>query len=201
MPTNAAASNYVLVVHGGAGTMSKEGSTPEQRQASKIALGEALRAGYVILKEGGEAMDAAVAAVVSLEDNPLFNAGKGAVFNTAGKNPSKLARAIYLAAPREGDPSRSTVSEDHVPGSSSGEGEQVPPATFDINDDTPPSIPHPFLSGPYADSDSFANQLAGIELVDPAYFFTERRWRGTSSRIGITCRTTPRPSPFNFNIS
>ncbi|KAH6901089.1 asparaginase [Coprinopsis sp. MPI-PUGE-AT-0042] len=221
-----AASNYVLVIHGGAGTMSKEGSMPEQRLAYKTALGAALRAGYAILKEGGEAMDAAVAAVVSLEDNPLFNAGKGAVFNTAGeneleasialskppsshpnipstrlctsltlltrvKNPSKLARAIYLAAPREGDPTRSTVSEDHVPESSSRAGDQVPPAaTKIVDDDTPPSIPHPFLSGPYADSDSLANQL-GIELVDSSYFFTERRWR--EHRQGLGLPAEPRP--------
>ncbi|KAH6901069.1 asparaginase [Coprinopsis sp. MPI-PUGE-AT-0042] len=222
IPINAA-SNYVLVIHGGAGTMSKEGSTPEQRLAYKTALGEALRSGSAILKEGGEAMDAAVAAVVSLEDNPLFNAGKGAVFNTAGKNeleasialskppashpnipsnrlctsltlltrvrnPSKLARAVYLAAPREGDQIRSTVSEDYVPESSSN---QVPPATTNIVDDnTPPSIPHPFLSGPYADSDTLANQL-GIELVDPSYFFTERRWR--EHRQGLGLPAEPRP--------
>ncbi|KAH6869368.1 hypothetical protein BKA70DRAFT_1491229 [Coprinopsis sp. MPI-PUGE-AT-0042] len=120
--------------------MSKEGSMPEQRLAYKTALGESLRAGYAILKEGGDAMDAAVAAVVSLEDNPLFNAGKGAVFNTAGK----LARAIYLVAPREGDPTHSTVSEDYVPESSSGAVDHVLPATTNIVDnDASPSIPHP----------------------------------------------------------
>ncbi|KAH6901096.1 nucleophile aminohydrolase [Coprinopsis sp. MPI-PUGE-AT-0042] len=191
-----ATSNYVLVVHGGAGIISKEGSSPEQRQAYNTALGEALMAGYAILKEGGEAMDAAVAAVVSLEDNPLFNAGNGAVFNTAGKNeleasialskppashpnipsnrlctsltlltrvknPFKLARAIYLAARREGDPTRSTVSEDQIPESSRA-GDQVPPATTNIVDDPPPYISQPFLSGPYADSDSLANQLGGV---------------------------------------
>jgi L-asparaginase / beta-aspartyl-peptidase len=85
MTSTATSSNYVLVIHGGAGTMSRAGSTPEQRLAYRIALGEALRAGYAVLKEGGEAMDAAVAAVATMEDNPLFNAGKGAVFNEAGK--------------------------------------------------------------------------------------------------------------------
>ena len=58
---------YVLVIHGGAGTMSKDGSTPEQRAKYKVALSDALHAGYDVLKAGGEAMDAAVAAVVSME--------------------------------------------------------------------------------------------------------------------------------------
>jgi beta-aspartyl-peptidase (threonine type) len=59
--------NYVLAIHGGAGTMSKEGSTPEQQAQNKNALRAALEAGYKILLDGGEAMDAAVAAVTVLE--------------------------------------------------------------------------------------------------------------------------------------
>lgn len=55
--------NYVLVIHGGAGAMSRQGSTPEQQARYKAALGSALQAGYAVLREGGEAMDAAVAAV------------------------------------------------------------------------------------------------------------------------------------------
>lgn len=58
---------YTLVIHGGAGTMSKERSTPEQRAQYKAALSIALRAGYAVLKDGGEAMNAAVAAVASME--------------------------------------------------------------------------------------------------------------------------------------
>jgi L-asparaginase / beta-aspartyl-peptidase len=58
---------YVLVIHGGAGTMSKERSTPEQRTQYKTALSNALVAGHAVLKSGGEAMDAAVAAVASME--------------------------------------------------------------------------------------------------------------------------------------
>ena len=58
---------YTLVIHGGAGTMSKARSTPEQRAAYRDALRKALQAGHAILQEGGEAMDAAVAAVSVLE--------------------------------------------------------------------------------------------------------------------------------------
>lgn len=93
----------VLVIHGGAGAITREGSTPERREMYKEALRKALLRGYRVLQAGGEAMDAAVAAVTVMEgeytnaicsnltcltclpDNPLFNSGKGAVFNVAGK--------------------------------------------------------------------------------------------------------------------
>ena len=61
------AGRYVLVIHGGAGTMSKEQSTPERRAQYKAALSKALKAGHAVLEDGGEAMDAAVAAVAVME--------------------------------------------------------------------------------------------------------------------------------------
>jgi len=75
----------VLVIHGGAGTITREGSTPHQQADYRKALRKALEAGYDVLHNGGEAMDAVVAAVSVMEDSPLFNSGKGAVFNVAGK--------------------------------------------------------------------------------------------------------------------
>ena len=76
---------FVLVIHGGAGTMSRASSTPEKERAYHTALSAALQAGYDVLENGGDAMDAAVAAVSSMENNILFNSGKGAVFTTEGK--------------------------------------------------------------------------------------------------------------------
>ena len=61
---------YTIVIHGGAGTMSRADSTPEKNTAYKTALATALRIGYAVLKDGGEAMDAAVAAVASMEGPP-----------------------------------------------------------------------------------------------------------------------------------
>ena len=61
---------YVLVIHGGAGTMTRAGATPEKIEAYRAALREALNAGYKTLSQGGEAMDAAVAAVTVMEGNP-----------------------------------------------------------------------------------------------------------------------------------
>lgn len=62
---------YVLVIHGGAGTMSREKSTPAQQAEYKAVLAQALRAGYAVLEQGGEAMDATVAAVMVLESRFL----------------------------------------------------------------------------------------------------------------------------------
>lgn len=77
---------YSIAIHGGAGTILKSSMTPEKEQAYTEALREAILAGETILKNGGSALDAVECAVNSLEDNPLFNAGKGAVFNTAGNH-------------------------------------------------------------------------------------------------------------------
>lgn len=73
-----------LVIHGGAGVITRVGMTPEIEAAYHAALTEALEAGASILRKGGSALDAVEAAVIPMEDNPLFNAGRGAVFTAAG---------------------------------------------------------------------------------------------------------------------
>jgi len=77
-------SRYTLVIHGGAGTISKSDITPEQESAYLAALEDALKAGFSHLKNEATAIDAVRAAVVSLEDCILFNAGKGSVFGKDG---------------------------------------------------------------------------------------------------------------------
>ena len=74
---------WAIVLHGGAGTPPKDAS-PEQLQAFRDGLKEALAAGKAVLEKGGSSLDAVETAIRKLEDNPLFNAGKGAVFNSAG---------------------------------------------------------------------------------------------------------------------
>ena len=75
-----------IAIHGGAGTILKEDMTPELEEAYRQALTDALDAGYAVLELGGTAVTAVKAAVVVMEDNPLFNAGKGAVFTKKGVN-------------------------------------------------------------------------------------------------------------------
>ena len=77
---------YAIAIHGGAGTILKSTMTPEKEKAYLDGLKNAIEAGETILKNGGSSLDAVEKAVRSLEDNPLFNAGKGAVFSNAGKN-------------------------------------------------------------------------------------------------------------------
>lgn len=77
-------SAFTLVIHGGAGTILKKDMTEEKETAYRTALQEALTAGYSLLEKGQTAVDAVRAAVCSLEDNILFNAGKGSVFAKDG---------------------------------------------------------------------------------------------------------------------
>lgn len=79
-------STIALAVHGGAGTILPKELTPQRERAYKEALAMAVSAGHAVLKGGGAALDAVQAAVVVLEDTPLFNAGRGAVFNADGQH-------------------------------------------------------------------------------------------------------------------
>lgn len=78
--------NFVLVVHGGAGTILKKNMTPEKEEAYKNKLTESLQTGYDVLKNGGTSEEAVQAAIMILEDSPLFNAGKGAVYTNVETN-------------------------------------------------------------------------------------------------------------------
>jgi beta-aspartyl-peptidase (threonine type) len=77
-------SKFTIAVHGGAGTISKKSMTPEKEAAYLKALSDAIAAGYDILEKNGDALDAVKAAVIELENNILFNAGKGSVFTNTG---------------------------------------------------------------------------------------------------------------------
>jgi beta-aspartyl-peptidase (threonine type) len=148
-------SMFAIAVHGGAGALSRRDTSAEQEQAYRAGLSEALDAGYAMLEHGAASLDAAIAAVCVLEDNPLFNAGRGAVLTRDGaaeldasvmdgrtlkagavtglkhvKNPIALARRVM----------------DHSP--------------------------HVMLVG--AGAEEFA-RLQGVELVSNEYFRTEVR--------------------------
>lgn len=77
-------SDFTIVLHGGAGTILKEDMTPALEQAYCDGLQQALDLGYAVLEQGGTAVNAVKAALVILEDNVLFNAGRGAVFTKKG---------------------------------------------------------------------------------------------------------------------
>ncbi|CEL55532.1 beta-aspartyl-peptidase (threonine type) [Rhizoctonia solani AG-1 IB] len=179
-----AKSGPVLVIHGGAGLLLKKDSTPAQRELYKAVLREALIAGNNILQSGGQAIDAAVAAVTVLEDSPLFNAAHGAVFNVAGKN--ELEASVMLSHPPPSHPS--------IPASRKGlsltlltrakNPSQMARALY-----LEPSLaPHAFLSGPAAEEIGYQ---VGQELVDPSYYWTEHRWREHRRELGLPETSLP----------
>ncbi|KAH9913470.1 asparaginase [Epithele typhae] len=172
-PTDA---KFRLVIHGGAGTMDKSRATPELRKQYKAALRHALLAGYAVLSAGGEAMDAAVAAVSSMEDCPLFNAGKGAVFNVGGKN--ELEASLMLSKP--------PASHPHIPPERRGS------RVRSTSRPTPPRTP----CSPGSRED--LGKPLGIKLVDPSYYFTENRWREHRRGLGLPEEPLPHAETHDF---
>jgi len=75
---------FALVIHGGAGVITKSGITPDEDTAYREALKLSLQTGYNLLKQGATSLDAVIASVKVLEDSPLFNAGRGSVFTKDG---------------------------------------------------------------------------------------------------------------------
>lgn len=84
-PQSGLVRDVVFAIHGGAGTIRREDLTPEVEAQYRAALRVALEAGNKVIQSGGQATDAVQAAIVTMEDSPLFNAGKGAVFTTDAK--------------------------------------------------------------------------------------------------------------------
>lgn len=150
--------NYVMVIHGGAGTILKKNMTPEKERAYKEKLTEALQAGYDLLKSGKSSLDAVEATVRVMEDSPLFNAGKGAVFTNEGRN--ELDAAIMDGRTRAAG-SIAGVTTIRNPISAAR-------AVMERSE-------HVMMVGEGAEK--FARQ-AGLEIVDPRYFWTEDRWKG-----------------------
>ncbi len=145
----------VLVIHGGAGTISRESVAPETEAAIRAALEEALRAGYAVLLQGNPALDGVVAAIEVLEDNPNFNAGVGGVFaadGTVRHDASIMEGASGLAGASTG-----TMHVRHPI--------QLARAVME-------NSVHVMLAGEGAEE--FAIQ-EGLEIVPNTFFHTERR--------------------------
>lgn len=146
---------HVLVIHGGAGTILKENMTKETEQAYVDALTESLKAGYAVLQQGGSSTEAVVAAVSVMEDSPLFNAGKGAVFTHDGKN--ELDASLMTSDGRAGAVAGVTTIKNPI---------RAAVAVMDRSE-------HVMMAG--AGAERFA-ALQGLDIVDPSYFHTDWRW-------------------------
>ncbi len=150
-------SRWSIAIHGGAGTILRDKLSEGQRREYEASLGLALDAGAKLLADGGNALDAAVAAVVLLEDDPLFNAGRGATFTFDG-------RIELDAAVMDG--------RDRAAGAVAGVTTVRNPVLLARS--VMEQGPHVFLAG--AGAERFAREH-GFEAIDPAWFETPERRR------------------------
>ncbi len=150
-------SNFGIAIHGGAGVIVRQNLTPELEQEYRTKLTEAISAGYDVLRNNGKSLDAVEAAIRILEDSPLFNAGKGAVFTHEG--------TIELdASVMDGQTLKAgaIASVKHVKN-------PIGLARLVME-----RSPHVMLVGDGAEA--FAKEQ-GITVVSQEYFFTEKRWK------------------------
>ena len=147
---------YVLVIHGGAGAMARDKMPPKVQQMYKDSLSKVLMLGDSILRNGGSSLNAVEACIRMMENCPLFNAGKGAVFNSEGKN--ELDASIM-------------DGKTHKAGAVAGVMTLKNPITAARC--VMEKSPHVMLNGRGAEQ--FASEQ-GLETVDPSYFFTKQRW-------------------------
>jgi L-asparaginase / beta-aspartyl-peptidase len=148
--------NFGIVIHGGAGTILKENMTDSLEAAYKEVLEEAIRTGHQILADGGSSIEAIQRTINVMEDSPLFNAGKGAVFTNEETN--ELDAAIM-----DGE----TLDAGAIAGVTTVKN------PINLAFEVMKNSPHVLLSGKGAEQ--FAGER-GIEVVDPSYFYDEKRF-------------------------
>jgi len=154
---------FMLVIHGGAGTINRKSMTPEREREYRAALEQALRTGQAVLARGGSSLDAVEATVRFMEDSPLFNAGKGAVFTHEGRN--ELDAAIMDGKTRKaGSVAGVTIIKNPI---------SAARAVMEKSK-------HVMMAGRGAEL--FATKM-GLEVVDPSYFWTERRWKALQDEL------------------
>jgi len=154
---------FRLAIHGGAGAIARNKMTPELEAKYRADLERALRTGHAVLKNGGTSLDAVVATIEVLEDSPLFNAGKGAVFTHDGRN--ELDASIMDGSNLKAG---AIAGVHHV---------KNPIALARLVMDK--SI-HVMLTGDGAEQ--FAREQ-GVKLVDAKYFYTDQRWKALQDTI------------------
>ncbi|AUC85828.1 beta-aspartyl-peptidase [Polaribacter sp. ALD11] len=148
---------FAIIIHGGAGTILKKNLSEEKEKAYKFKLEEAIRTGYAILKDGGTSQEAVVKTIQVMEESPLFNAGKGAVFTHEETNELD---ASFMDG--------KTLNAGAVAGVKNVKS-PIELAVKIMTDSD-----HVMLSG--AGASIFAKEK-GLEIVDPSYFYTEKRFQ------------------------
>jgi beta-aspartyl-peptidase (threonine type) len=155
---------WAVVLHGGAGVIARSSMTPEAEAGYRAGIREALTAAANVLDNGGSSLDAVETAIKLLEDNPLFNAGRGAVFAADGTN--QLDAAIMNGLTMQAGAVADVQTTRHPISLARAVMEQSP---------------HVMLIGPGADE--FAATVH-LEQVPQSFFFTERRWQQLVDDLG-----------------
>lgn len=151
-----AAQDWRLVIHGGAGTIARESMTPQRDAEIRAALTSALETGSAVLAEGGSALDAIEATIRVLEDDPNFNAGRGAVFTAAGRN--ELDSSIMDGRTRDAGAVAGVTATRHP----------ISLARAVMEDS-----PHVMMASGGADTFSLEQ---GLEQAPPEWFYTQERY-------------------------
>ena len=157
------AHKWSIVVHGGAGVIERPALTPAGDAAYRASLTQATEAGARVLDHGGSALDAVEAAIQVLEDDPLFNAGRGAVFTAEGKN--ELDSSIMDGSNLKAGAVAGVTHTRHPI--------SVARAVMEKS-------PHVMMIG--SGADAFGAKV-GLEQVDPSFFFTESRWQSLVKQL------------------
>lgn len=148
---------WSIIVHGGAGVIERANLTPVVEAQYRAAMQRALDTGGGVLERGGSSLDAVEAVIQEMEDDPLFNAGRGAVFTAEGRN--ELDASIMDGRTRAAGSVAGLTRTRHPISAARAVMERSP---------------HVMLIGEGAEA--FA-RTQNLEQVDPSFFFTERRWQ------------------------
>lgn len=152
-----------FAIHGGAGVIKRGNLTPEREKEYRAKLEEAVLAGYKVLQNGGTSLDAVEAAIVLMEDSPLFNAGKGAVFTADGKNELDAA-----------------VMDGKTENAGAVAGIHTVKNPIKLARAVMEKSPHVMMIGEGAEK--FASEMK-LEIVPEKYFWTESRWNSLQKII------------------
>ena len=170
--------DWAIVIHGGAGVIERESMTAETEAAYRAALDAAVTRGRDVLDTGGSALDAVEAVIRGMEDDAMFNAGRGAVFTAAGRN--ELDSSIMDGETMNAGAVAGVTNVRHP---------------ISLARAVMENSRHVMLRGEGAET--FAEEQA-LELVDPAFFFTERRWQALEGALeaqGLPVPARPEGAP------
>ena len=159
---------FSIALHGGAGTIRKDALTNAKSRLYHEALRHALEQGASILRATGTALDAVTATVMALEDEPLFNAGRGAVFNSDGKQ--EMDAALMDGRTRRAGAVAGIFGPRHPVLAARAVMERTP---------------HVLMIG---DSAVQVARVAGLEFADDAHFFTDERWQALQATLAMRQR-------------